>query len=277
MYDKINTYQKEDYLLARELGKKQLIISRIKGQDGFLPTLEDKLENYSNTQSQKGSYYSGFINPRSIRGTFDIGRKYCFSKNFMPLAKSNHGDFRLKWEKVLENIPHWLESGNKIQLYEFLHKLYVVEGNKRTSVARYKNLPFVDVQIKRIIPDINTNNTLEVKLYHDFLEFEKKTNISSIWFSIENEFQELEKFIDFYYISSEDKYYKFIKEVFYPFKTTFNHIAKDEDLDIVGDIFLNYLEKYDLEKVNEYSKKEQKKLIQKSIKEVKKEIKTKDI
>lgn len=273
MYDlrTIKQEPEDHYKKARDLGKKQLLYSKLKGEDGFLPTLEEKLSTYNYVKKDKKSYHDGFITPRSIYGTYDFGRKHCFAKNFMPVAKKDHGDFYVKWENVYENIPKWLECGNKIELIEFLHKLYVVEGNKRTSVARYKNLPFVDTKITRLVPDLKTNNTFEVKIYHDFLEFEKRTNISSIWFSKEGEYEELEKYIDFYYTQSEDKYHKFVKEVFYPFKMRFNQLSKEEDFEYVGEIFLNYLNHHDLEQTKNYSHKDINKMIRKSIIENKKQ------
>jgi basic membrane protein A and related proteins len=233
--DPIKPYEK-----ARSLGKREKLINRLFKQNSYLPSLENTLNEY-NHYFDNNSSFEGFIDPKILYGTLSTGRSYDFSKNFYPLKHFNEGDFGHKWLQVYNNIPLWIESKNKILVYEFLHKFYVVEGNKRTSVAKYLNLPFIDASIIRIIPNkIDNQKVLE---YYKFLEFENKTKISTIWFSSKDKYDQLYDLIDSFSKNKKDKYIFFMENIYNPFlknfrKFNFNHLNCE-----VGDVFLDYIKK----------------------------------
>ncbi len=254
----------EEYMRARSKAMLQVGMSFLKREDLYVPVLEDVLKNHNDITINKKPYYGGFVSVKSIIGVYDSGRRKNFASNFMPLPKKREGDFANKWARVEKTVPSWLESGNKIKLFEFLHDLYVAEGNRRVSVAKYKDIPFVDATITRIIPSIE-NASKEVKLYHDFLEFEKRTKISNLWFGAESKYDELEEYANFYAESYKGDYSDFFKDVFYPFKNAFNKLSDNRHQRYVGDIFLIYLREFDLNKKDDYKLKDFNKLTRKAM------------
>ncbi|MFP4403157.1 MAG: hypothetical protein ACOC3X_02795 [Nanoarchaeota archaeon] len=242
---------KEPYEKAKAFGKQEVFLKKLFRQNYILPSLEKTLNNYNNDFEKKYSF-QGFIDPKILYGTVCSNRSYDFSKNFYPIKPFNHGDFGCKWLHVYNNIPKWIESGNKILVYEFLHKFYVKEGNKRTSVAKFKNLAAIDAYIIRIIP--KKSNDCKILEYNKFLEFENKTGISTIWFSNEDKYNELYKIINSFSNNTNttnknkynNKYNFFEKEIYNPFLKNFRKLKFHDFTYEIGDIFLDYINKIEI-------------------------------
>ena len=70
-----------------------------------------------------------------------------------------------------------------------MNKFYVVEGNKRVSVMKYFDAVTIPAQVTRKIP--KKTDDLQVKIYYEFMDFYKLTEINYIWFSQEGCFRRL--------------------------------------------------------------------------------------
>lgn len=227
----------DTYEDARLKAKEDFWKQALKGKDGYVPTFEEAANGYSYTYEPRVAY-RGFLSTCLIKGS-NQERKRDFSLNYLPLVKRDRGDFRQKWVHVKNNIPQWLESGNPIEVKEFMHQYYVMQGNKRTSVAKYLDMPELDAVVFRAIPDKNQNDK-DVQLYHEFLEFENRTGLDMIWFSEEGKFDELEEIISSYAPKNMNRYDFFKQYMFKPFHQQY-HFCKNGNKKTEGDIFLEYI------------------------------------
>ena len=75
--------------------------------------------------------------------------------------------------------PIWKRaSSTPIIAFEYLNKFYVQEGNKRVSVLKYYEAVKIPGTVTRLIPA--KNDTLENKLYYEFLDFYKFSRINYV-------------------------------------------------------------------------------------------------
>ena len=103
-----------------------------------------------------------------IVGTVNDGRRAVFSRDFMPLPEAN-SEFGTKWIALCE--AHLDDEGirDPIRCYEYYGDFYVQEGNKRLSVLRYFDAPFIPASVQRIVPAYADD--ARTRLYYEFLEF----------------------------------------------------------------------------------------------------------
>ena len=114
-----------------------------------------------------------------IVGTRTSGRTSAFARNFMPLLDES-SEFATKWKALCR--AHLAEGiRDAIKVYEYMNRYYVEEGNKRVSVLKFFGADSVYAQVIRILPD--KNETREVKLYYELVEFERYSKVNYIEFS----------------------------------------------------------------------------------------------
>ena len=102
-----------------------------------------------------------------VTGTRTAGRQNAFSKDFLPILPEN-SEFARKWITLYEA---QMEEGirDPILVYEFMHRFYVQEGNKRVSVMKYLDASRIMARVIRVIPEKTDDPS--VKLYYEFMEF----------------------------------------------------------------------------------------------------------
>lgn len=124
-----------------------------------------------------------------IVGTKSAMRTTAFSRNFMPLLPEDT-EFAAKWMQLCRS---HLEEGIRepIQLYEYMNRYYVSEGNKRVSVLKYFDTPSIAAQVTRILPDRTGDQ--DVELYYEFVEFNKCSGINFIEFTKPGAYAELQR------------------------------------------------------------------------------------
>ncbi len=158
----------DQYTLAQKLGKKYYGACTAKGEDPYLPVLEEKVRGAAST----GSVKVGLVDIPSERivGTWADGRKAAFAGNFMPLLDINT-EFGGKWVNLCE--AHLDEGGisDPILCFEYLGNFYVQEGHKRVSVLKSFDSPSIPGIVTRILPVQSDDK--EVQLYNEFLQFYK--------------------------------------------------------------------------------------------------------
>ena len=139
-----------------------------------------------------------------------------------------------------------------------MNKFYVQEGNKRVSVYKYLDAPSIEAKVIRIIP--KKNESLENKLYYEFLDFYKCTEIYYLWFTKLGSFEAITKAAgkEVGEVWTEDERRDF-SSVFNDFYKIFKEKG-GKDLPVTaGDAFLFYLSLYPYEKVLKLSEAELKK------------------
>ncbi len=98
----------------------------------------------------------------------------------------------MKWAALCES---HIEEGihDPIKVYEYMNKFYVVEGNKRVSVLKYFGADSVPAMVTRKIP--RRTDSLENKIYFEFIDFHKQTGINYVYFSQLGGYDKLREFI----------------------------------------------------------------------------------
>ena len=167
----------EDYRSAQRAGQRAYRANVARGQSPYLAVLDDILTDVDIVAQEPLGLVD--IPAESIVGTKTAGRHTAFASNFMPLLDDDT-EFAAKWSNLCD--AH-LEEGihTPIIAFEYLNKFYVQEGNKRVSVLKYYEAVKIPGTVTRLIPA--KNDTLENKLYYEFLDFYKLSRINYISFS----------------------------------------------------------------------------------------------
>lgn len=244
----------KEYEQALKLGMKAYRGALAKGAYPYLPALDDILSCVEIKSEEILELVE--IPLDQVVGTKTSGRQNAFAVNFMPIMPENT-EFSSKWARLYE---YQTEQGNTdpIVVYEFMNKFYVQEGNKRVSVYKYLDAPSIEAKVIRIIP--KKNESLENKLYYEFLDFYKCTEIYSLWFTKLGSFEAITKAAgkEVGEVWTEDERRDF-SSVFNDFYKIFKEKG-GKDLPVTaGDAFLFYLSLYPYEKVLKLSEAELKK------------------
>lgn len=167
----------EDYRNALRAGQRAYRSCVARGQSPYLAVLDDILVNVNIVAQEPLGLVD--IPAESIVGTKTSGRHTAFAPNFMPLLDEST-EFAAKWSNLCD--AH-LEEGihTPIIAYEFLNQFYVLEGNKRVSVLKYYEAVKIPGTVTRLIPE--RNDTLESRIYYEFLDFYKLSHVNNVHFS----------------------------------------------------------------------------------------------
>ena len=167
----------EDYKNALKSGQRAYRACVARGQSPYLAVLDDILVNVNIVAQEPLGLVE--IPAESIVGTKTSGRHTAFAPNFMPLLEPDT-EFAGKWSNLCD--AH-LEEGihTPIIAYEYLNKFYVQEGNKRVSVLKYYEAVTIPGTVTRLVPA--RDDTLENKIYYEFLDFYKLSKINNVQFS----------------------------------------------------------------------------------------------
>lgn len=175
----------EIYEKARRLGQKAYKKEVSQGRYPYLPVLDDIVEK----EDLVGEASLGLVNIPLDRvvGTSTAGRTQAFASNFMPLMDEK-SEFGTKWSNLCD--AH-LDEGirDPIKVYEYLNYYYVVEGNKRVSVLKFFEADSIPAFVTRKIPKLTDDEV--IKVYYEFMDFNRKTGVNFIWFSHEGGYNRL--------------------------------------------------------------------------------------
>lgn len=175
----------EAYQAANKLAQKAYRLAMNKGEYPYLSALDDFLP-YERIAGEK---YIGVIEiPLDlVAGTKTAGRQNSFANNFMPLLDENT-EFAYKWSGLYDS---QMSEGirDPIVAYEYMHRFYVMEGNKRVSVLKSLHAVKISAKVTRIIP--KKTDEPQNKLYYEFMDFYDDTKIYDIWFSKEGSYIKL--------------------------------------------------------------------------------------
>ena len=246
-----------DYEKAYKLGKKDYQNRLMHHQKPTLQVLDDILP-------PKGSYSEvslGLVQipTELIVGTKSAGRSNSFAGNFMPILDEG-SEFAFKWGRLSTS---QLEEGIRepIKAYEYMNKFYVEEGNKRVSVMKYFDVSPISGYVTRIIP--KRTDELENKIYFEFLDFYRLTEMNYIWFSKEGSFAKLQRLVG----KKPDEVWTYderidFRSAYYWFSSEYK---KCPQLPITcGDAFLKLIELYGYKEICQMSTRELGNLIDKS-------------
>lgn len=176
-----------DYSAALKKGKRNYQLALAKGAYPYLPALDDILSYTEVTASVNLGLMD--IPLSKIVGTKTAGRTNAFSGNFMPLL-SEKSEFATKWSSLYN---HQIDDGirDPIVAYEFMHRFYVQEGNKRVSVMKFLDAYSIPGTVTRIIP--KKTDAKEICLYYEFMDFYEVSGSYDVWFSKDGSYKKLIK------------------------------------------------------------------------------------
>ena len=229
----------EDYKSALRAGQRAYRACVARGQSPYLAVLDDILVNVNIVAQEPLGLVE--IPAESIVGTKTSGRHTAFASNFMPLLEPDT-EFAVKWSNLCE--AH-LEEGIRVPIiaYEFLNKFYVLEGNKRVSVLKYYEAVKIAGTVTRLIPE--RNDSLENKIYYEFLDFYKLSKVNYVHFSKLGGYAKLQTLVC---KASGESWTDDDRLNFASFYTMFSqqfHALGGEELDLTpGDALLVYLSVY---------------------------------
>lgn len=240
--------QSNDYAKALRLGQREYQSRIHQNLSPYVPTLDDILENVSTEGEVKVGLMQ--IPADRIVGTYAAGRQTALAYNFMPLL-SLDTEFASKWSTLCE--AHLNEGIREpIKAYEYMNQYYVMEGNKRVSVLKYFGAVTIPGTVTRIIP--KRTDEKENKIYFEYLEFFKATNINYIYFSQEGGFDKLMKALGKTYedVWSDDDYIDF-RSAYINFQKAYNDRDGWKLPITVGDAMLVYLEVFGYDDLKNHS------------------------
>lgn len=179
----------EDYRNALRAGQRAYRACVARGQSPYLAVLDDILVNVNIVAQEPLGLVD--IPAESIVGTKTSGRHTAFAPNFMPLLDEG-SEFASKWSNLCD--AHIAEGiHTPIIAYEFLNQFYVQEGNKRVSVLKYFDAVKIPGTVTRLIPE--KNNSLESRIYYEFLDFYKLSRVNNVNFSRPGSYAKLQTLV----------------------------------------------------------------------------------
>ena len=226
------------YLKAKKSGKKSFDKAVIKGHFPYIQALEDVLDQYLTLPKKRIGVLEIPIN--QIVGTTMHARSVMFSHDYLPLGEVN-SEFAIKWENVL---LYQEDEGinDPIKVYEYHHQFFVEEGNKRTSVLKYLDIPTVLADVTRIVDDKQDTQ------YEAFLSFFQCVGIYDIKFINQTHYKELAE------IFGQDLDHKWnnetiskLKSRYYRFYEIAKKVMKIEEPEQYSEAFLLFLKVYGLD------------------------------
>lgn len=164
----------DEYIKAQKAGEKEYKEKIAAGKYPYLPALDDICPEHETLSQRNLGLFE--IPVELIEGTKTRARQNSFAPNFMPLLEANT-EFSAKWSSLY---AAQLSEGfnSPIKAYEYLHRFYVQEGNKRVSVSRFLEMPTIMADVTRITPAAEV--LAENPVYAEFLDFYRAAPIYDI-------------------------------------------------------------------------------------------------
>ena len=162
----------EEYGKALKAGEKEYKARLAAGDYPYLPALDDIAPDADTLAHQSLGIME--IPVELIAGTKTRARQNSFAPDFMPLMDPD-SEFAAKWDNLYR--AQISEGFNEpVKVYEYLHRFYVQEGNKRVSVSRFLDMPAIAADVTRIMPHADV-----LKDHPEYEEFLRFYNVAPIY------------------------------------------------------------------------------------------------
>lgn len=223
----------DTYRQALHQGQKDSKFAVSQGKDPYLQALPPEYESAGMRRESLGVVD---IPAHAIVGTRSESRRRSFSPGFYPLM-DERSEFAAKWVDLCD--AHLSEGiRDPIKAVEYLHRFYVIEGNKRVSVLKFFGAVSIAANVTRLVPPFSDDP--EVRAYYEFLQFYRLTGINYVAFRRPGEYAELAKLLDYPDSASWSarQIYDF-RSFFYTFQDVF--LDKGGNPDAVAEALLVFL------------------------------------
>lgn len=232
----------EEYIQAKKAGSRAYMKAVSTGRYPYLPALDDILKD----QKTAGEKRLGILEIpiHMIAGCCEKGRNEAFADNYMPIL-GEQSEFATKWIRLYQAQRN--EGFREpIQVYEYMQKFYVREGNKRVSVMKYLGSPVIAAEVTRVFPQKEKDKNIAI--YYEFLEFYQAAPIYGITFSEEGSYRALAKVLGKSLDSPWDPgEVSCVESAFLHFSEVFEERGGRRLRITAGDAFLLYLRVYSLD------------------------------
>ncbi len=235
----------DDYEKALKSGKLYVTARQLKGEDPYLPVLDDILKE-KEEETSEAPLGLVQIPLEQVVGTVTDGRSHAFAGNFMPILPDKT-ELSVKWQNLCNS--HLSEGiRDPIKAYEYMNRFYVMEGNKRVSVLKFFDAVSVMGNVTRVIP--KRTDEKENKIYYEFLDFYKASRINFLWFSEEGHFSKLQTLVgktpEEIWTDDERQEFHYIYEVF---EKAYKKIEGNNGWTEICDALVDFIELYGYEEV----------------------------
>ena len=234
------------YQNAQRLGERCYKEKTARKEEAFLPVLEDITQGVNSLSEQPLGLQEILLD--MVVGTASDGRRQAFAANFMPLMEDDT-EFAVKYQALIE--AHQKEGiRDPVKVYEYLHRYYVVEGNKRVSVLKFFNAVSLPAEVTRIIPAFSDDP--EIRVYYEFLRFYRIVPVNFLVFSKPGEYDKLLALMDW---SAEkkpkNKEIQRLRSAYIRFQDAYRALGGDKLKGLTeGDAFFICLEFYGFEEMD---------------------------
>lgn len=226
---------REDYYSAYKIAEETVRRAKRAGKSPYLPVLSPEIE-----KEALGTRHIGLMELPIcfITGNKEEERNNAFASDFMPLM-SESSEFAAKWTALYDS---YVQEGirDAIKVYEYMHKYYVQEGNKRVSVSKFGGSEYILADVERILP--KKSDDREVRAYYEYLDFYEVTRNFNIILNEPGEYEKLARLFgqtltDTWPTEAKEE----LREAFFLFLKGFKTVFKDKDNRDAGEAFLVYI------------------------------------
>ncbi len=200
-----------------------------------------------------------------IVGTRTTARASAFARNMMPLMPQNT-EFSDKWQRLCQ--AH-VEEGirDPIKVWEYMHRYYVEEGNKRVSVLRFFGADTVDARVMRVMPEHREDP--ETELNYEYVEFNRASRVNYIEFSKPGRYARLQQLLGKSpgQMWSDDDRVAF-RAAYYNFRSAYESNGGGRLSTTVGDAMLAYMEVFGFQQLTSMTGAEMKKSVAQAWEEI---------
>ena len=244
------------YKDALKLGQKAYKADTARGVSPCLPVLDDLVPP---EKSAAGTDLGIVTIPAElIVGTKTRGRTNAFASNFMPIMDEGT-EFSNKWEALSH--AH-MEEGirDPVKVYEYMHRYYVEEGNKRVSVLKFFGAAEIAAHVIRVLPE----RTPETEVYYEYIAFYRYSSVNFLEFTKKGSYASLLRCVG---KAPEEKWTdderRKLRASYYYFLKAYKSLGGDKLQTAPGDAFLAYIEIYDYQSISDMTQDEIKKNVSK--------------
>ncbi|MDO4294740.1 MAG: BMP family ABC transporter substrate-binding protein [bacterium] len=235
----------DEYNKAKRMAEREYRFAVVSGKYPYLPALDEILPFVEIAAETNLGLVEVPLN--LVVGTKTAGRQSAMASNFMPLL-DDKSEFAGKWMSLL-NAQEKEGIRDPILAFEYMNKFYVQEGNKRVSVLKYMKAASIPAYVTRIVP--KRSNTLDNKIYYEFMDFYRVSQMNDIWFSREGSFPEL---LQLLHVDSEtpwsEDFRLNVRSLYLRFSKQFKNKGGDKLSITSGDAFLVYLKIFGLDHIS---------------------------
>lgn len=206
--DNISTQAaQEDFREARRKAWIAALLDTVRGQSSDMYSLED-IRARLNVRGQR---YLGLQPVPLDKIVGSEGRYGDFDRRFLPRSEQ----LEARWSSIDQAMQAAVELP-PVDLYKIGDIYFVRDGNHRVSVARQKDMAFIDAYVTELVvdvpltPDMSVLDLMLIEEYSDFLEW---TNLKQFRPDLDIRFSELGGYLDLvrhinahrYYMGEEQK------------------------------------------------------------------------